>query len=377
MMQKYSNILDNYLANYISLDDKFGIVTGESGLVLLLAQLYHYKKNQKYLHQMDLLIDKITAKKKSDFSLGYGWCGFAWVLFQIEKLKILENINEWLIELDFIIEKEFWLMMNNENLDYFDGASGLLFYFLEKDESSDKINKMVDAYIKSVTEKIENNNWEKEDFDPLEKKYCKTINLGTPHGIPGLLLITLLIHQNKLYDCQNIINQLIDVLLLFKTKDENLEYNFPSRIIDGRKTISDMAWCYGDLMIGYGILKAGYLLNDDSYKNYAMEILTESLTRGNQRKDNLILCHGYTSLSHIYKSIFKMTGDSRFKVRSEYWQKASIDFFEKSHYHNLNPDKYEEFKQDPSLFFGFSGFFLSLLAWEYGDNTEWINCLLL
>jgi uncharacterized membrane protein len=318
-LENLDNIIDNYQYN----EDKIGIVTGESGLALLLAQLYHYSKNEKYLNQMNLLIDKIIEKKVADFSLGYGWCGFAWVLLQIQKLNLLDDINEWFKDIDRVIEKEFYLYLNKENLDYFDGVSGLLFYFIEKDVINQSINNMAEAYINCISDKIDNNKWELDVYNPETKQIDKVINLGVPHGITGLLLLAILIQQNKIVDCQNIIKQLIDVILGYEIKELNTSFRFPSRIINGINKPTDLAWCYGDLMIGYGIIKAGYLLNDDYYKNYGLKILTETILNENNREDNLILCHGYPSISHIYNCIYQLTAEKYFKEQSEKWKKAS------------------------------------------------------
>jgi lantibiotic modifying enzyme len=376
-MERHLKILDEYIANYQCKDNKIGIVTGESGLVLLLAQLYCYTNNEKYCGQMNLLLDRITEKNDVDYSLGYGWCGFAWILLQIKKLNIKEDIDEWLNDLDAVLEKEFYLMLNSSNLDYFEGASGVLFYFMEKGAVTPNICEMANAYISHISNKIKTSRWEEDIFNPETRQMCKVINLGVPHGITGLLLMLLIIHKNKTADCQNTIKQLIDVLLSFEIKDANIGCRFASRIINGIKNPNDVAWCYGDLMIGYGILKAGFLLNNNDYMSYGEILLTETLKRKNHHDDHLILCHGYTSLSHVYNCVYQLTGEKCFRQQAEKWQQASILSFENSYHKNMNLVKYNYFKQDASLFFGFSGFFMSLLDWEYNANNQWKNCLLI
>ncbi len=175
---------------------------------------------------------------------------------------------------------------------------------------------------------------------------------------------------------------IVELLLSFEVKQSLYRSHFPliygENNTDNQK-LSTIGWCYGDLMASYAIYKAGIVLRNRGYADYGMKILIETVNRDNLFKEKLVLCHGFPSMSHIYKHIYSKTGNKIFETRSLYSQKQAMDLF------LLRYEKYQEeaivdsFFEEPSLFAGYTGYFLSLIAWNTNNNkmNNWLNCLLL
>lgn len=376
-MDLYIDVLDKYL-NIYSSNNKVGVINGESGLILLLANLYYNTNKEKYWCRIHELLDKATETKGLNFTFGYGWSGFTWILLQLESFDYLENGEFIRNGLEKYMENEFYLMLGNNNIDYFNGSSGILFYFIEKKCVDIRLQNMANAFVDVVSKKIINNDWEKRLVNPEDRLIYKVVNLGIPHGISGTLLMLLLLHEYKVIDCTTVINRLIDVLLKYKLKDKsNLGSYFPSKIVNDVIKDGGVAWCNGDLMIAYAILKAGLLLNDNYYQNFAIQILLETLHRKNYHQDRFVLCHGYTSLPFIYQSIYNYTGEKCFENQSSIWNTKTIDLFDSFLSQKNSCVNFNIFQDNSSLFYGFSGLLLSLITWENSDSNKWVSCLLL
>jgi hypothetical protein len=355
-----------------------GIVRGKSSLIICYLFNYIDSGEKKYLNRMYDLLNESIDKCKNNCSFGYGISGFAWILNMVKKKGCLETEKNLLDPIDSLLLKECKLMILKENFDYFRGASGILFYFLNQDEFPKKANEILTLYIEKIEEKIENKEWFKHFYYP-EKQLQEGINLGVPHGICGVLLL-LLIKEKGIKEINTIIRLVTEKTLTHKTGDDK-EFTFPSFVFkeeNERYARSSLAWCNGDLMIAYAVLKSGILLKDEMYQNQAMSILSQTLERDDFHPQNLTLCHGHISLSHIYHKIFELTDDKRFQQKSEHWKIMSTEVFHKLYQEYSTEVLHKDFFENSSLFHGIPGYYLSLFAWKdsqrYGD---WLNCLLL
>ena len=92
---------------------------------------------------------------------------------------------------------------------------------------------------------------------------------------------------------------------------------------DEEKIDSGIAWCYGDLMASYALLKAGILLKHSYYREVGYQMLLQLNERTDYVKNDLCLCHGHSSLILIYKRIYELTCDKSFRQRHLFWQEKT------------------------------------------------------
>jgi hypothetical protein len=75
---------------------------------------------------------------------------------------------------------------------------------------------------------------------------------------------------------------MFETIRLYEFKDsKKTDCYFPSEVFeDGRCDKSGLAWCFGDLMIAYAMLKYGILSQNDYYTQYSKKTVLISLNSG-------------------------------------------------------------------------------------------------
>ncbi len=349
-----------------------GLVVGRTGLLLFLYYLFYLDKKINYREEMYDTIDNIMLQDIDDYSLGYGIASLAWVLEITDQQELL---GEQADEIDVILERECRLMIEKNNLDYYSGALGILFYFSQKKVPYHNWDLLVEILIQKVDSNLEKGDWYT-SMSELDGGMAQEINLGTPHGITGVLLFLLSIRDKIKFSIDLVIVKLCDSLLSFCSGSFG-GGKIPCKILkDGKKYSRGIAWCYGDLMGGYALLKSGILLSNGHYVTFAEDMLNHIVNKSNLREEELCLCHGCPSLSHVYQNLFYLTRKPIYQFASNYWKEKTINVFNSHWIEYQDQQKHKEFFENPSLFMGVSGLFLSLISWEIGEE-KWIKCLLI
>lgn len=357
-----------------SAQQNIGLVSGKAGLLACLHYLHSSTNKNKYKQQAFKLSEAILETTDYHWDLGTGLSALSLIChwFELDSL-----IGDQIEDVDLVIEREFKLSVEKKNMDYYYGASGYIFYFLMKNKY-DQLNVLLPCFIQQIEKNFSSNNW----YTPFYQKDNTSImvtNIGTPHGITGILLI-LLIAIEKGYSVliTPIAKKVCDFLLSTSfSKAETHKSFFPSVIKqNGEKLDSGIAWCYGDLMSAYAIYKAGLLLSNAHYKEIGYQTLLQLNSRTDYLKDDLCLCHGYASLIIIYKKIYHLTNDESFLQRCSFWHKSAYTLFETKIKTYKEKRAYCNFFENPSLFVGFPGCFLSLFTWDT-ENNILEKCLLL
>lgn len=373
-------IFDNLLKENNGKKHSAGIIVGGTGIVLVSFILNQITGKNKYWNETKNRLIEIIDNIKDNYSFGYGLCGISWIMRIILQSRQDNEFVKWLEDADKILFRELKLQLSKKNLDFFDGALGLLFYFIQTDPMNIKLKKMIYTFVEILERKCMKGNWCQKGQN--EENRYQRVNLGVPHGVTGLLLISLIIKEKKIinYNMDSVIQKIIDFLSSFKEHD--LSYTFPSYVDISninkmqRKKESSIAWCYGDLSAAYGILKAGILLKNSDYIQTALPILENTIPKDGISNGELTLCHGHISRCIIYSQIYSLTADSRFKDASKFWSDIAGNIFFERYSLYLQKKKYASFFHDPSLFLGFSGFLIHKLT-EGESTREWTNCLLL
>lgn len=349
-----------------------GIVQGEAGLAICYFYLFKITNENCYFEKMYKVLNNLIGQVKDDYSLGYGLAGLCWVI-DLMKNEI-EGSEEWLGDANESLFNKTDFLLHQGNLDFFRGTVGILFYFLTQNNTKEYINLLED-FLKIIDQKIEKNAWELKSF--REDKWVTEINLGVPHGITGILLFLLLVKEKNILQVDRQILKLAELLLSYRKTNSEKCY-FPSKIIEGDEWMdSCIGWCYGDLTIGYALLKTSILFKIDEYKDISLRILRNTIHRDDYFHDVMILCHGYVSNALIYDRIFKLSGETCFQEAATNWKVSVDQLYEKQYKSFINKKEHCDFFNDPSLFYGFPGLFLAKLSWNNEIDTKWSDCLLL
>lgn len=353
------------------IQNSHGLVRGEVGVLLCLHSLFKITKENKYLDEMYGTLNLLIEKFNNDFSLGYGIPALAWILELTEQKALL---GDQIDELDEILEREFFLMIDKNNLDFYNGALGILFYFSQK-AVYERLDMLISCFENRVNLNIETGDLYS-SFREKDGSASTVINMGTPHGITGILLLLLILREKGYTNLDQIIRKTSNLLLGYCSSSNSRPF-FPSTIRrNGQYMFGRIAWCYGDLMGAYAVFKTGILLNEEQYMQIGYRMLKSVSNGTDYLKSDLCLCHGHASFAHIYQNAFHLTGKEEFSQLAIDWQNRTKRLFKIKFTEYSQKQSSDKIFEDPSLFIGFSGIFMSLLTWETGER-EWTKCLLI
>lgn len=261
------------------------------------------------------------------------------------------------------------------------GVSGILSFLLdaiEKEEKTSENQKIICdtlKYLVWLTEDYKYKNWTvprfhiqpNQQYLDEEKKYMPNghINLGMAHGIIGILLVLLKAKRRGyiVVNQEKAIQKIFDIYDRFKIYDKGI-LKYPRRLsvenyING--TVSDLTinsgWCYGNLGIVRGLMKASKEMEDMRcywyYQNELLKVINQPFEEYNLTSP--ILCHGYASILVIQMMAWRESGNICFL---ETFERNINKILERSKKRFSN---YDLSQNDLSLLNGNGGIILTLL----------------
>lgn len=346
-----------------------GLVNGKAGLFLCIDKLSHVNKSNRLSEWRNKLLNTLLTTVTSQFSLANGIAGLC-MTFQFSSYK--EILSDQLAQLHHVLREKCNLLIERKEYDYFNGASGILFYLILY--SNDRIECLLKKYCGTLSNDIQNHAFRSRIYD--EKKTIIGTNIGTAHGLTGYLLVLLAAWEQGYKDIvSSTVGKLAEFLLAHRLKETGFP-QFPSFIdIDNNKYQSDIAWCYGDLMSWYAIWKYANLDNNVPMLEMSYGHLIEITKRPDIRNNCIILCHGLPSIYLVYRHLYKKTQDKKFLMYARIIRQQIIDLLASYPSRVQNDEQLKKEMGSPSLFIGLPGCLMSLYIDEFDD--EWTKVLLL
>lgn len=385
--------------------------TLEMDLSVLVFEATYYKYSKIELHKektLQLLSRLVDVFPQQEYSNGFleGFEGVFWVVDYLEKCEIIDNSNLLDELLPHLIQSlRFDLQYNN--FDVFHGSINKLHFIITSNKFPDiLVIELVNEFLDRLYEnRIENEigiYW----YDVLagEKGLIENVyvNLGIPHGMPGLLLFLIKLKEKKFQHDK--IDVLVEGILKVIFNSKNINYQdsyFPGTIapVDIGKEFhesSRLAYCYGDLGVVFAVLYASKILDKPELKEEVGMVIESLKTRlvTNSSidvfEDYLFLdtafCHGLSGVVYMFSKINKLLNNEEFEKRTEYWIKELL--------HNLEIQLtvttsiyYPDYKQpteerekytiyEQSILGGYSGTGLVLLSLLY-EKFDWSDFFML
>ncbi|MCK8496080.1 lanthionine synthetase C family protein [Spirosoma sp. RP8] len=321
------------------------------------------------------------------YNLNYGIVGLGLIIKYLEKDNqkegYLTNLNEDILN---IVKPYYLNNYKNIDLDYMNGIPGIIIYLIEND-SNDLIELYIDNLIKENYLEESGGKW---SLNSLLNKDDKAINIGLSHGIISHLYIFLKIYEKGFINEK--VLSLISKLWSFLQKVKVIpncsdESYFGTIVKENDKTVnSRLAWCYGDLSIGYLLLKTSISIDNAEMKEVALNVLLFSTNRKTIKDTKIIdagICHGSAGVAYIYRKVYEITNIITFKECYEFWIKYTIDGFSFNDgiggYKFYIPDKELRFNWINNLSFleGASGVGLVVMNYKYNNTSNWDQLLML
>ena len=219
------------------------------------------------------------------------------------------------------------------------------------------------------------------DIKQTRENDDKHVKLGIAHGIPALILFFCKLKS------RNYQHKYLDELLIkacnyiLSTENDNEVYfsHFPSlaQINIKESQSSRIGWCYGDLAIGYALLRASEFY--PAIKTKSLDVLIDTA----KRRDNAsifddCLCHGALGTAQMYHRIYSLTNMERFKETAFYWYEQGIGSKYRPHCAaGIGFFAQGKYISNRSFLSGIPGIGLSLISAISEVNPLWDECLLL
>lgn len=383
----YSRVIRNEVAM------ESGLVSGRGGVVLALFVAYQATNNELYKQQMyKLLVHELELTKNEigtchpgaiDYTFFSGISGIAWLIKQLCVSDIITQDFNSIFSNQLIREthRRCLGLLDEGNYDYWFGGLSLIPY-LSLTSDADSIHMLRES-LNTLMDRLD-------DKDTLQIwKYPAihdrtTYNLGIPHGVPGVLLLARLaisklgMTSSYEYKLRHVVNW-----ILGQRKSLSNNSNFYSHS-DRADEPSRLAWCYGDLAVSFALYKLSQTLNDSSLANYSTQLALETTSRIEEQSNGIVdagFCHGTSGIAYLYNRFFILTGNTKFKTASIYWNRKTIDKI-------LSKEKFESYKikgvsveadweEDLGLIEGASGMIVTLLSSISQSAPSWDTALLL
>jgi lantibiotic biosynthesis protein len=317
----------------------FSNATYESGFLgpaLFYAYMWLYTNDTTCLTRSEHFLEKgLSSLDVHTFKRGYKTDSLDNHIAQVGRfLEFMKATGVMRLDADEIIasfdQVLFKLMMSKIDIADFDIQSGALaagYCYLSRTTQTEQIAEYLSILVKGIDAKAVPDQQGHYSWPSSSALYNRTY-LGISHG--NALIISFVCHvYNRGIEqavCTRILDKAAGFLLHFKSDfGKGLFPNFVGEEDQGPKQFS---LCYGDIGIGYALLKMGLALNAPDILHTATAILNNCTTR--KKEDKLTLDAGITygaaGLAITFEEIHRLTGNSLFSNAAAYWYAAIPEY---------------------------------------------------
>lgn len=312
-----------------------GIHYGKTGIAIFFLYMYRLTNEEKYsdfaLKLLSSVFDSLNSSfKNSTFYFGYS--GIGWAFDHLCKKNFIDtDVDEFLGTIDSFLYDMMVKDMDEGNYDFLHGAIGKGLYFLNRETN---INSK--KYLSYLVDRLEDtaivgkNGTIKWQAPLPSRNNIMVYNFGLSHGIPSIIVFLAKMIEKGIYTDKSLflMNGAVKYLLENTISPERYSSFFPNYIFDNElPNKGRLAWCYGDLGIGFSLLHASKASANNELREKALDILLHSTQRRNINEeliDYAGFCHGTSGIAHMYNSIYQETKNTIFKESALFWFRETL-----------------------------------------------------
>lgn len=388
--EQLSGRLDK-IATYIVSTPPSGYLSlyaADSGIILLLAQLYLKSGNQLYMDRLHRLIDSLDLGDYIPVSFCSGLAGYGWLLTYLTKKDLIEVSEEYFQEIDSVLADHLRSEADDQLFDPLHESISIGRYFLARGNRTELEYLLRELY-KARCSDLNEVKWV--TYNSRHDLYV--YDFGLAHGMAGILYFITKCYQAGV--AEDLCTEMIEGLFRFYKHNEQ-DYDlydsfFPSSVpIEDYNTNRQysgcrLAWCYGDIGVFYSLFFAGRSLCNNEITQFALtglKTIAEKRCESRTHVADAMFCHGSSALMHIYNRMYYHTGDSDFKQAAKYWCKATIvlgsNADSDSGYVFLTDNNGTlDWQETNGVLEGVAGVALSLLSALDYSHIDWDECMML
>lgn len=273
-------------------------------------------------------------------------------------------------------------LIAQRRLDFWHGAFGILFYFLER-LSNPLHHQRAEALLRRIVEEVQGDDdglWFPNVLQPEDESI---INFGLSHGQTAFLLVLMQAAQRGVETelATSVVCRGVNLLLQYQ-RPADYETNFSCFPVwvnaenQEAHRINRLAVCYGDLNIVLLLYKAAEFLQNPSLRQQA-DLLGLSTLQRKTEKATLVsdshFCHGAAGVAQFYYTFYRLSGHEGYYRGYQYW----IDRTVASLHDELENDTFKE--NQGGLVEGYVGVALVLLTYVYHqrERLDWEKVFLM
>ena len=377
--------------NLFDSEKDLSLFSGQTGIALSLFYYGKFSQDEQFYNigfeKLQMVLDQLGEQEITS-SFCNGLAGIGWTIQHLCENEFLEfDADEILMDFDEILVESSKKIISGKspNIDFLHGLSGIVYYLLYRKQQNSFLESFLDLLDKTAVRDEDGSlRW------VYTNSYLNTssFDLGLAHGLASTISLLCKFAKVKKFASKSKEMLLGAVRYILKNKFEDSDsYScFPNSItLENNKSTklksSRLAWCYGDLGIGYSLLEASEILNDKFIKEEAIDVLKKSSLRKNNSSTKIAdagFCHGSCGVAHIYQKTYALTGETIFSEASDYWIKQTIEF--------LNGKKITEDSKEINyynkfdLIEGMPGILLTFIFYNNSNNvnfSKWDQIFLL
>jgi len=366
------------------------LMTGHAGIALFYYLYGKHKGTETSENGLDQSIQELAESSIVEMHPSFctGKSGVNWLFtFLYHNDVISKTDRDFLCDDDDDRYEEIALfMLKNSNYDFLHGAIGIAYYLLYS--NTYKNPGFFHDILNGLNALIDESHDRKmiPYFDGEKGALAiNQVNMGLAHGLPSVLKFCLQCYNQNICPAQakSLAILIIDYLKNHTNSDKSLSCY--SSIITENKSdweYSRLAWCYGDLGIGYIIYQAGIIFQDQTNIDFGLGVLKNSTKRRSLEEtsaNDCGICHGSAGIAHIYNKIWQSTRQPIFKEACDFWVKKTLEFLAGSDWlkgYQKYDGRSKALKYDNALLEGSAGIGLVLLSYLYEDFS-WDYLLML
>lgn len=395
-MQKLAEIANTLEAKYDE-DQEIGAMVGITGAALFFFYYAKLTKNNYYAEKGTEVLATIIERINNgflypSFCMGLAGVGWGFDLVQSEDFVELDN-DELLGSFDMYLKANMEKDLKEKEYDYMHGPMGQAMYFLGRYAcTQNEAMKLVyeenlKLFMDSLYEMAEKND-DKLSWPSLLSSETgdRGYSFGMAHGVPSIISFMALLAEHEVFRDKAIMIMKGALNFLQSYKKDKLSVSwYPAtvRLTGGADVInSRLAWCYGDLGVGKALLDAAEVLQDESLKEEALEVLLETTARrdlGECRIHDASNCHGAFGVCQIYHNLHQLTNEPAFAESAKYWMEVGLNMDS----HEGGNAGYKQYRagdgwsNEIGLLEGISGIGLVLISQLAEFDTQWETALLI
>jgi len=368
--------------------EQAGLMSGDAGIRLFSYEYAKFFNLSPDAHTQASLLEGLVSSSYELESPTFcgGKAGVNWFFNYLSNDHIISKEDlAFICDDDEALAREALEMTGRKNYDYLHGGTGVFYALLctETFEKETYFHQFFHLLTSLVEESPGKNILPYFSMENYRLKRSE-VNLSLSHGITSVLKFCMECIKKKV--CPEPANRLAQMIAdyLYINHGDGSFGSYYTSIVDGNSNFSPsrLAWCYGDLTIGYMLLQYGLLTDDVKIKKLAIKVLTHTTHRTNDRNEIIIdagICHGTAGVTHVYHKLCTLYNLTEFENVRDYWLSQTLKKIEQTDwqagYRKYN-GYFKTYSEDHTLLEGSAGIGLVLLSYLSAD-FNWDYLLML